>query len=83
MLSVVLTSNHSAMSSWFLWLTFAAVIHLDAVFAAGALLSGTVYLAIPGTHRARLLRTLVCLAVVVVVATVYIVVQLHQHGLVS
>lgn len=80
-LAALLSSNQTAASSWFLWLMLFAVIHLDRVFAIGALVSGIVYFAIPGTHRARLLRTVACLAVVVVVAVVYIVVQVHQRGL--
>jgi hypothetical protein len=83
LLSLLLTRNQTASSSWYLWLAFASVINLDWVFAMGTLVSGIVYFAIPGTHRARLLRTLVCLAVVAVVAVIYIVVQLHRHALVS
>ena len=83
LLSLVLTSNQTAASSWYLWLTFAEVIDLGRVFAIGALVSGIAYFAIPGTHRAKLLRTLACLVALVVFAIVYIVVQLHRHGLVS
>ena len=83
LLWLVLTSNQAASSSSYMWLTFAAVIHLERVFAIGALVSGIVYFAIPGAHRARLLRTVVCLAAVVVVAMVYVAVQLHRYGLVS
>ena len=83
LLALVLTSNMTALSSWYLWLTFAALIHLDRVFAIGALLAGVVSFAIPGTHRARLLRTLACLAMVIIVAMVYTAIQLHRFGLVS
>ncbi|HEX6397293.1 MAG TPA: hypothetical protein VFZ95_07710 [Steroidobacteraceae bacterium] len=71
----------AALSSSYLWLTFAAVIHLERVFTFGTLLSGIVYFAIPGAHRTRLLRTLACLAVLVLVAIAHVVVQLHGHGL--
>jgi len=73
----------AALSSAYLWLTFASVINLDRVFSAGALLSGIVFFAIPGTPRAKLLRALACLAVVVLVAIGYSVIQLHHRGLVS
>jgi hypothetical protein len=83
LLWLVLTSNPAASSSSYMWLMFAAVIHIDRVFAIGALVSGIVYFAIPGTHRARLLRTVVCLAIVVVIAMVYALVRLYQYGLLS
>ena len=73
----------AALSSAYLWLTFASVISLDRVFMVGTLVSGIVYFAIPGTARARLLRTLACLAAVVLVAIAYSVIQLHQRGLAS
>jgi hypothetical protein len=73
----------AALSSAYLWLTFASVISLDRVFMVGTLVSGIVYFAIPGIPRARLLRALACLAAVVLVAIVHSVIQLHRRGLAS
>lgn len=75
--------NLTAWSSSYLWLTFAAAIKLERVFSIGALLAGIVYAAIPGTHRASMLRTLGALATLVVVAVVYVWVELHRHSLVT
>jgi hypothetical protein len=76
------TTIPAALSSSYMWTTFAWIIHLDRVFSVGALVSAVVYFVIPGTPRARLLRTFGCLALVLVVAIIYAVVKLHAYGLV-
>jgi hypothetical protein len=76
------TQVPAALSSSYMWMTFASVIQLDRVFAMGALVSGVVYFVIPGTPRARLLRTFACLALVLVVAIIYAVIKLRAFGLV-
>lgn len=74
------TQVPAALSSSYLWMTFASVIQLDRVFAIGALVSAVVYF-VPGTPRARVLRTLGGLALVLVVAIIYAVIKLHAFGL--
>jgi hypothetical protein len=85
LLTLVLVSepNLSAASSWYLWLTLFDVIHLERVFAAGTLVSGIVYFAFPGTPRARMLRTLACLALLVGIAIIYTVIQLRGYQLIG
>lgn len=80
---LVIGQNNLATSSSYMWLSLAAVIRLDRVFAVGVLVSGIAYFVIPGTHGAKLLRTMACLGVVVVVAVVYTTIQLRGYALIG
>ena len=69
--------------SAYLWLVFATTIHLEWLFGIGTLVAALVYIVVPGMHRARLLRTLACLAGVIVIAIGFVVIQLHRNQLLS